>query len=57
MTATRRQREERWARCREYLLRAGSIPAAIALAKRDRFSQNTSVWVTALGHLLGGRTK
>ena len=46
------------AKCVEYLKRTGDLPSAVALAKKDGFSANTSVWLGALGDLLGtGRFK
>lgn len=57
MAATRAQREERWRRCEEYLRRAGSLPAAMAVARKEGFSQNTSVWISACGKMLGRRVE
>lgn len=45
------------AKCREYLLRAGDLPGAMALAKRDGFGANTSIWLSALSEILGGLHK
>lgn len=39
-------------RCIEYLRRAGSMPAAQKLANEEGFTQNTSVWIGALGQML-----
>lgn len=52
---TRAEREERWRECRKYLRLAGNLPAARKLANRVGFFQNTSVWITALSQMLGGR--
>jgi hypothetical protein len=53
MAISKQEREDRRKKCEEYLRRAGSLPAAMALARRDGFSQNTSVWISALGKMLG----
>ncbi len=45
----------RRAKCVEYLRRAGTLPEAMQLAKKDGFSQNTSVWLGALGEMLSAR--
>ena len=42
-------------KCKEYLRRAGTIPNAMALAKRDGFRAATSAWIGALGELLKER--
>lgn len=52
---TKAYREERIARCQQYLLRAGTLPDVVKLAKREHFSENTSRWLTALGRLLQSR--
>lgn len=57
MAATKAEREERWRRCEEYMKRAGSLPAAVELARKDGFSQNTSVWISAIGKMLGRRAE
>lgn len=58
LTTTKTYRAERSRRCMEYLRRAGSLPAARALARRDHFGAATSAWVTALGRLLSdGRSR
>lgn len=48
----KKEHRERRDRCREYLRRTGSLPAAVELAKREGFSQNTSVWIGALAEVL-----
>ena len=45
-------RRERWRRCTDYLHRAGSLPAAVKLAKAEGFGAPTSAWITALGKML-----
>ena len=50
---TKAQREERWRRMQKYLREAGSLPAAMRLAKkRDGFAAPTSAWITALSKML-----
>lgn len=49
---TPKMRRERWRVCADYIARAGSIPAAMKLAKKDGKSFNTSVWISALGKML-----
>lgn len=39
--------------CRSYLLLAGSLPQARKRAQRAGYRFNTSVWIGALGKLLG----
>lgn len=53
MAISKKDREERWRRCEEYLRRAGSLDAARALAKRDGFGAPTAAWISALGKMLG----
>jgi hypothetical protein len=50
-------RKTRRAKCMEYLKRAGTLPEAVALAKSEGFSQNTSVWLGALSDLLMAQSK
>lgn len=50
---TEAKRIERRETCKRYLRMAGSVPAAMALAHKDGFSQNTSVWIGALSEMLG----
>lgn len=45
-------REERWQTCQKYIIRAGDIPRAKALAAKDGFAANSMVWITALAKLL-----
>lgn len=52
---TKQERAARRERCKVYLLRAGGLPAAVALAAREGFNQNTSVWLGALGEILASR--
>lgn len=49
---SKKEQENRWIRCIEYLLRHGSILAARKAANRDGFGASTSVWITALGRIL-----
>ncbi len=42
-------------RCIEYIKRTATLPEAQALAKKDGFSANTSVWLGAFAEMLGGR--
>ena len=52
---TRAEREERWRRMTAYLREAGTMPAAMKLAReRDGYSAPTSAWITALSKLLDG---
>jgi hypothetical protein len=39
--------------CMDYLRRAGSLPAARRLAKKDGITYNTSMWIGALSELFG----
>lgn len=39
-------------KCKEYIRVTKSMPAAQALAKKDGFSANTSVWMSAFGEML-----
>lgn len=52
--AYRREREQK---CVEYLLKAGTLPAARKLAARDGFGAQTSAWLGALGKILKGGTR
>lgn len=52
MKVSKAYQRERWRRCADYIARAGDVPAAMRLAKKDGFSANTSVWISALGKLL-----
>jgi len=49
---TPKQRQERWEKCIGYMSRYGSLPEAMAAAKKDGVSFNTSVWLSALGKML-----
>jgi len=49
---TKKEREDRRARCIKYLLKYGNLPAARKAAAREGFTQNTSVWITALSRIL-----
>jgi hypothetical protein len=42
-------------RCIGYIRRTATLPEAQALAKKDGFSANTSVWLGAFAEMLGGR--
>lgn len=42
-------------RCLEYIKKTTSLPDAQALAKKEGFSANTSVWLSAFGETLGGK--
>lgn len=53
---TKRERAERWERCHQYLLRAGDLPRAQALAKQEGFSAPTAAWISALGKMLKAPT-
>jgi hypothetical protein len=44
---------ERRDKCKEYLRRAGNLTDAMKLAKKEGFTQNTSVWIGALAEMLG----
>lgn len=51
------RREPKWKtdrrdRCKSYIRRARTLPEAQALAKSEGFSADTSVWLTAMSHLL-----
>lgn len=50
-----KQRDTRSRTCAKYLREAGSIPAAMKLAKSRGFSVNTSAWISALGKLITGK--
>ena len=50
---TKAEREARWETCIKYLKRCGNLPAAQKVASQEGVSFNTSVWVTALGKMLG----
>lgn len=50
-----KQRDTRARTCAKYLREAGSIPAAMKLAKGRGFNVNTSAWVAALGKLIIGK--
>lgn len=50
---TKAERAARWAKMADYLRRAGSMPAAVKLAKREHFTAPTSAWITAVGKMLG----
>lgn len=39
-------------KCKEYIRKTRSMPEAQELAKKDRFSANTSVWMSAFGEML-----
>lgn len=54
---TKKEREDRRARCIEYLLRYGNLPAARKAAAKDGFTQNTSVWITALSRILAEKAR
>lgn len=41
------------ARCLKYIAKTKSLPEAQALAKKDGFSANTSVWLSAASSGLG----
>ncbi len=56
MTLSERKRTRR-DRCKEYQRRAGSLPAAMELASKEGFAQNTSVWLGALGEVLAEDAK
>lgn len=53
--ATKGHRGVRSRTCARYLREAGSIPAAVRLAKSQGFSVSTSVWIGALGKMLNGK--
>lgn len=38
--------------CKEYIRKTKSMAEAQALAKKDRFSANASVWLSAFGEML-----
>jgi len=42
-------------RCLEYIRKTATLPEAQALAKKDGFSANTSVWLGAFAEILGGK--
>lgn len=42
-------------RCLTYIRKTTSLPEAQALAKKDSFSANTSVWLGAFAETLGGK--
>lgn len=42
------------AKCLAYIRRTNSLPAAQALARREGFTANFSVWIAALGNVLDG---
>lgn len=48
------EREARTRKCMTFILRAGSIPAAMKLAAASpgEFAAQTSAWLTALGRIL-----
>jgi hypothetical protein len=48
-----KRKRERRDKCKEYLRRAGNLPDAMKMAKKDGFAQNASVWVGALAEMLG----
>ena len=48
----KKARQERWEKCIKYIACYGSLPEAMAAAKRDGVSCDTSVWITALGKML-----
>lgn len=51
-------RKARRESCKVFLRRAGSLPEAMELARKEGFSQNTSVWLGALAEMLrDGETK
>lgn len=52
-----KNRRTRRDRCKEYLRRAGSLPAAMETASKEGFAQNTSVWLGALGDVLAEDAK
>lgn len=55
-TITPERRAERWREAAAFLRRAGSLPAARRLAASERHPGfDTSVWITALGKMLGGK--
>jgi len=43
--------------CKKYLQIAGNLPDAMKIAREDRFTQNTSVWLGALSEILGEQSK
>lgn len=49
-------REQRWKRCRFFIRQSGTLDGARRLAKQQHFSADTSVWLTAMSQILGGRT-
>ena len=48
-------KRDRIAKCIEYLKKAGTMPGAKELAKKDKFTQNTSVWLSALAQMFDAR--
>jgi len=49
-------REERWAKCQEFIRRTRTLPQARALAAKEGFSADASVWINAWAKLItGGR--
>lgn len=50
---TKEDQEARWAKCIGYLEKTPDMPVAMKAAARDGFYCNTSVWITALGKMLG----
>jgi hypothetical protein len=38
--------------CKKYIRKTKSLPEAQALGKKDGFSANTSVWISAFGETL-----
>lgn len=53
----KKDRQARWGRCEGYLHLAGSLPAAMRLARQDGFAVSTSVWITALVKMLSKMSK
>lgn len=52
---TRKEREERWAKCIKFIERTNTLDAARALASKEGFGADTSVWISAWGKLLEKR--
>ncbi len=47
MSGPRKHNLKLIAKCSEYIAKTRSLPEAQALAKKDGFSANTSVWLSA----------